>query len=1075
MRRKKQVKIYRLGGLEVSTVGQIERVTQNRVVDLFKNRLGYDYLGDWTDRSGNACIEDEYLEKWLAASGVAETMARRAIWELHKAADDSSATLTNRNKAVYGLLRYGVKLSPEVGENHQTVWLMDWEHPEHNHFAIAEEVTVEGIRLSDGGKASTKRPDIVIYVNGIALGVLELKRASVSVSEGIRQNLDNQKREFIQPFFAAMQLIMAGNDTEGFCYGTVETPEKYYLRWLETEGEFAREENLLDRHILQICAKARFLELIHDFIVFDAGIKKISRHNQYFGTKAAQDFIRRREGGIIWHTQGSGKTLTMVWLARWILENRPNGRVLIVTDRKELDEQVERVFKGVNHEIYRTKSGADLIDKLNTSTESLLCSLVHKFGDRVNGNKASASNAGDGVDEEFIQALKKLPLGFRAKGDIHIFVDECHRTQSGELHKAMKMVLPDSIFIGFTGTPLLRDDKARSVEVFGRYIHTYKFDQAVREGVVLDLRYEARDIDQSITSQAKIDQWFEAKTKGLNDLAKARLKSRWGTMRKVFSSRSRLEKIVADILLDMNTKPRLADGHGNAMLVAGSIYEACKYYELFSATELKGHCAVVTSYEPDVSEIKGETTGEGDSDNIFKYEVYRKMLASWFNQSEEKAIRKVEEFERQVKKTFIDEPGKMKLLIVVDKLLTGFDAPPATYLYIDKEMRDHGLFQAICRVNRLDGESKDYGYIVDYKDLFKSLAGAVADYTSGAFDAYDTEDVAGLLKDRLAQARADLEAAREAVKGLCEPVAPPRDSQAFLRFFCALTPGDIGQLTANEPKRLKLYTYTAALIRCYANIASEIEKAGYSNAEIAEIKGEVDHFSKLRDEMKLASGDYIDLKAYEPDMRYLIDHYISAEESAKISAFDDLGLVDLLVERGDKVVDALPKRLRENKEAAAETIENNVRRLIVKQFPIDPNYYEKMSRLLDELIDARRKDVLDYIQYMDKIAELAKNAVKPETSKARYPGSISSPGRRALYNNLGGDESLALAVDAAVRDNLMDGFRGSAIKSRKLEYAIQDVFEKCLAAEPEHPFLAAVDAVTLAKTTLDIVKRHEEY
>ncbi len=1054
----------------MNTVGQIERATQIRIVSLLRKRLGYDYLGDWTDRVGNSCIEDEFLKRWLDSRGLVDALAKRAIRVLHKAADDTSATLMNRNRSVYELLRYGVKLSPATGEQHETIWLVDWVNPENNHFAIAEEVTVEGARLSDGGKASTKRPDIVLYVNGIALGVLELKRSVVSVSEGIRQNLDNQKRAFIQPFFATMQWIMAGNDTEGLRYGTIETPEKYYLRWVEAEGEFAMEPNLLDRHLLQLCGKTRFLELIHNFIVFDAGVKKVCRQNQYFGVKNSQDFILRREGGIIWHTQGSGKTLTMVWLAKWILENRPDGRVLIITDRKELDEQVERVFKGVNLAIYRTKSGADLVDRLNTSTESLLCSLVHKFGDRTNGRRAN-----DAENEEFLQALNKLPPGFRAKGDIHVFVDECHRTQSGDLNKAMKKILPDSIFIGFTGTPLLRDDKKRSIEVFGRYIHTYKFDQAVREGVVLDLRYEARDIDQFITSQAKIDAWFDVKTRGLNDLAKAQLKKKWGTMRSVFSSRSRLEKIVADILLDMNTKPRLADGHGNAMLVAGSIYEACKYYELFSSIELSSHCAIVTSYAPDISDTKGETTGDGDTDNIFKYEVYRKMLASWFDEPEATAVKKVEEFEKQAKKAFIDEPGRMKLLIVVDKLLTGFDAPPATYLYIDKEMRDHGLFQAICRVNRLDGESKDYGYIVDYKDLFKSLEGAVADYTSGAFDAYDIEDVDGLLKDRLKQARADLESAREAVKGLCEPVEPPKDSLAYLHYFCSEVSGDIDRLTANEPKRLKLYTFTAALIRCFANVASEMAEAGYTATEIAAIRKEVDHFTKVRDEVKLSSGDYIDLKAYEPDMRYLIDHYISADESAKISSFDDLGLVDLLVDRGPTAVDSLPKKLKEDKEAVAESIENNVRRLIVKQFPIDPNYYEKMSKLLDALIDERRNGVLEYIKYLDIVAELARNAAKPETSRTAYPSSVSTPGKRALYNNLGEDEALALAVDAAVRDNLMDGYRSSAIKSRKLEYAIQDVFSKSLAAESKHPFLASADKVALARSTLDIVKQHEEY
>ena len=330
------------------------------------------------------------------------------------------------------------------------------------------------------------------------------------------------------------------------------------------------------------------------------------------------------------------------------------------------------------------------------------------------------------------------------------------------------------MFIGFTGTPLLKADKQKSIEVFGRYIHTYKFDEAVKDKVVLDLRYEARDIDQSITSQKKIDQWFEAKTKGLTDLAKAQLKQRWGTMQKVLSSQSRLEKIVADILMDMETRDRLKSGRGNAMLVSGSIYQACKFYELFAKTDLKGKCAIVTSYRPSAADIKGEETGEGLTEKLRQYEIYQKMLADWFNEPPETAVNKVEEFEKEVKKKFIDEPGQMKLLIVVDKLLTGFDAPPATYLYIDKQMQDHGLFQAICRVNRLDGDDKEYGYIIDYKDLFKSLEGAVQDYTSGALDGYDKEDVAGLLEDRLGKARERLEEAREAVKALCEPVEPPQ-------------------------------------------------------------------------------------------------------------------------------------------------------------------------------------------------------------------------------------------------------------------------------------------------------------
>ena len=433
-----------------------------------------------------------------------------------------------------------------------------------------------------------------------------------------------------------MQLVMAGNDTEGLRYGTIETPEKYYLTWKEDSPV----ENPLDRALIQICGKARFLELIHDFIVFDAGTKKLCRHNQYFGVRAAQDHVQRREGGIIWHTQGSGKSLTMVWLTKWIRENVKDARVLIITDRTELDEQIEKVFKGVNEDIYRTKSGADLIATLNATTPWLVCSLIHKFGGKEDGEEVGDIAA-------YIEEVKKaLPPGFRAKGNLFVFVDECHRTQSGELHEAMKAILPDAVFIGFTGTPLLKADKQKSIEVFGRYIHTYKFDEAVKDGVVLDLRYEARDIDQRITSQEKIDQWFEAKTRGLTDLAKAQLKQRWGTMQKVLSSQSRLEKIVADILMDMETRDRLRSGRGNAMLVSGSIYQACKFYELFAKTDLKGKCAIVTSYKPSPADIKGEESGEGLTERLRQYDIYKQMLADWFNEPPETAVNKAEEFEK---------------------------------------------------------------------------------------------------------------------------------------------------------------------------------------------------------------------------------------------------------------------------------------------------------------------------------------------------------------------------------------------------------------------------------------------
>ncbi|MCX2781098.1 type I restriction endonuclease subunit R [Microbulbifer thermotolerans] len=1007
----------------MSNVGQRERATQDRLVQFFQQKLGYRYLGNWEHRDNNKNIELDILTGWLQKRGISDALISRAIRQLDAAAAlGEGKKLYYANKEVYRLLRYGVKDKEGAGHQNETVWLIDWKNPEANDFAIAEEVSIKG--------ENKKRPDLVLYVNGIALGVIELKRSSVSVSEGIRQNLDNQKKDFIRNFFTTIQLVMAGNDTQGLRYGTIETPEKYYLEWKEDVANPF--EHKLDFHLSRICSKQRFLQIIHDFIVFDAGVKKTCRHNQFFGIEAAKQHVARREGGIIWHTQGSGKSLTMVWLAKWIRENVQDSRVLIVTDRTELDEQIEKVFTGVEEDIYRTKSGADLIATLNQPNPWLICSLVHKFGRQSESESDAATDA-------FIAELKQsLPSDFRAKGDLFVFVDECHRTQSGKLHEAMKSILPEAMFIGFTGTPLMKKDKKKSVEVFGPYIHTYKFDEAVADGVVLDLRYEARDIDQHITSQKKVDEWFEAKTRGLSRLGKTQLKQKWGTLQKVLSSKSRQQQIVNDILLDMDTKPRLMDGRGNAMLVCSSVYQACKAYEMFSQTELAGKVAIVTSFQPTAASIKGEETGEGLTEKLFKYDIYRKMLADYFEQPEDKAANRVEEFEKEVKKRFIEEPGQIRLLIVVDKLLTGFDAPSATYLYIDKQMADHNLFQAICRVNRLDGEDKEYGYIIDYKDLFRSLDKAIKDYTQGAFDAYDKEDVAGLLKDRLEQARLDLDDALETVRALCEPVRAPRDLSDYQHYFCCAPGASADELAQKESLRLTLYQKVAKLLRAFANIANEMPQAGYSEQEIEQIRAEVAHYEKVRDEVKLASGDLVDMKRYEPAMRHLLDMYIRADDSEVLMDFEDLGLLELIVEKGTDALKALPKGLSSKPEAMAEAIENNVRKTIVDENPVNPKYYEQMSVLLDELIELRRQKAIEYQEYLERIRELSRKVIRPEQTASAYPPSMDTNPKRALYDNLGQDEVLATKIDSAIRYTKKADWVGDRFKEREIANAIRE-------------------------------------
>jgi type I restriction enzyme, R subunit len=1000
-------------------VGQIERATQNRIVKMLSDNLGYDSLGDWEYREDNSNIEKEYLFKFLEKKGYSENIIKKALRELENITGNQQKELYQLNKEFYEAIRYGVSVKEEIGENNITVNFIDWNHLEENHFAVAEEVTIRGRK--------TKRPDIVLYINGIAVGVLELKRSTVSVGEGIRQNIGNQKKDYIDRFFITNQLVMAGNNTEGLRYGTTQTPEEYYFKWNKDDTDFLEVENRLEREIMQFCQKSRILDIIYNFVVFDSGIKKICQHNQFFAVKEARKKVENNEGGVIWHTQGSGKSLTMVWLAKWIHENIDDSRVLLLTDRIELDQQIEGVFKGVGEDIYRTKNGKDLIDNLNISDNWLIASLVHKF----RGSRGES----DAVDKYLEDLKKELPDNFSPKGNIFVFVDECHRTHTGKLHKAMKNILPEATFIGFTGTPLLKHDKTNSIVVWGNYIHRYRYDEAVADGFVLDLRYEARRVPQQITNQEKIDQYFEEKTKGLTDYAKNQLKQRWGTMQALLSSSSRMERIVFDVIDDFEKKPRLKSGRGNAMLVASSISEACQYYEIFQRHGFE-KCAVITSY--DMSALNTEDR---------EYRIYKEMLGD----------KNAKTFEKEVKKKFIKEPGQMQLLIVVDKLLTGFDAPPATYLYIDKKMQDHGLFQAICRVNRIHEEDKDFGYIIDYRDLFQKLEKAVINYTSGGFANFDRDDVLGILKDKLEMGKEKLDESLESVRALCESVEEPKSSAAYIKYFCGDT-GNIYSLQENETKRVKLYKLVSTLLRAYADIAGEMEDAGYSSEEKEKIKKEVVYYNNVKDEIKLASGDYIDLKKYNPSMRSLLDRYVYAHDSEKLSSLEKKPLIDLLIEKGVNFEEDLPENIRKNKESVAEVIENNARKLITDEMPNNPKYYQRMSEILDDLIRRRKEEEIEYQKYLEEFAQLSKEIKNPETSSS-YPEGVNTSGKRALYDNIPKDK--AMYVHDAVIESRKDGWRGHSLKEREVRKSIKKKLPNMSDEKIEEIF--------------EIIKNHEEY
>lgn len=1004
---------------------QKEREYQNALVKRFQEELGYTYLGNWQYAKGanvnnmgvaNSPILDDEVRSFLKEQGRTEMQIEDVLVKLKDKArlgDSKMSSLIQCNTDLYDTLIMGIKSQPSPEENHEDVMFFDFDHPQNNHFAIAEEVS-----YIDPLLGKNKRPDIVVYVNGIALAVIELKRSLVNYEEGIKQHLSNE-RDFIPSFFTTTQFTIASNDDVEFRYGTIGTPLPFWCKWKRDTNKVG--DTIIEKEAYRLFFdKENFMFFFHYGVLNDGGIKKVLRPHQIYAIKAAAKRMPQKESGVIWHSQGSGKSLTMVALASYIQKNFSNPRVVVITDRKELDLQLAGTFVKGGNKLHHAESCSDLLDTLNKGDEWLICSLIHKFGAHKHNDEAEKDESGTKVSlDEYLNELqtiidKKYGNHFSVKGDnIFVFVDECHRTQSGRLHEAMRAIMGKEVMlIGFTGTPLLKKDKgdpynaikSMSERTFGSYIHKYLHKQAVEDKVILDLQYEYRNVEQQLTSKEKIDQKLAALTAGreLTPEQKQMVEERWATMERIYSTKERIERIGYSILDDLNYG-LLKHDWCNAMLIAGSIFQAYRYYKFFSSSDLKGRCAVVTSYDPTDSDIANNSADNNKTTEAkFKYDWAKKSF-------EEAGVKNADEYEKWAKELFVKRPAQMKLLIVVNKLLTGFDAPCATILYIDNEIKDHTLFQAVCRVNRLGEDIKDdkgdiivkthkeFGRIVDFKNLFSSIENVVTKFNdSSGFEGLDDVDIDGLLDSAVNKCKEKLLAVTEAYEGLKTiwESKSLNDLEALSEYY-------IKEYDGEEPAQARrniMYSITGSMVTAYNNMSDYFSKTDFTAEQI-------NHFASLSREagtvqrkVKQKSGDDFDPKTLDPDMRQLLDQHIRAEDAETfIPSSADFSFLDLINDSTD-TKEATEKAIHEaggNANGAAEAIEGKARRVNTDWNSGDAEEYKLFSDKLQALLEELKARNATAKEKIEALIEHIK-AIKHGNDA---PSDLANRRSKALWNN----------------------------------------------------------------------------
>jgi type I restriction enzyme R subunit len=846
--------------------------------------------------------------------------------------------LVRTSEKVYDALLLGKSYQETVGDGKLLSFnlkYIDWEHPENNLYHVTEEFSVE--RQAEPRPA---RPDLVLFINGIPFAVIECKAPHVSADQAVEQMIRNQQADYIPQLFKYAQIVLATNKNVTK-YATAGTPKKFWSVWKEQDEHFLQEKLTClvtdrtpteqDRTIISLFCKERVMELMRYFILYDANVKKICRYQQYFAiqeimkTISETDEKGNRQSGVIWHTQGSGKSLTMVMLAKYILMELSacNPRVVIVTDRKELDGQIAATFSHTRLNPARATSGRHLVELVHSGKADVITSIINKF------------NTAERLETK------------NYSRDVFVLVDESHRSNYGLMATKMRNVFPNACYIGFTGTPLMKREK-NTMTKFGKLIHKYTIKDGVDDGAIVPLIYEGRFVEQRVDEE-NIDLWFKQTTKRLTEAQKEDLRQKWSSIRRLTSTDARIKRIALDIS-EHFTEGYKATGF-KAMLATNYKRDAVRYLECF---EKFGdlNCSVVIS-PPDIRESVDDID-EGTDDKVIAY--WNKMMKQYGD---------ADTYEEAMKAKFCD--GEIDILIVCSKLLTGFDAPICQVLYIDKELKEHGLLQAIARTNRLY-EGKDYGLIVDYRGLIEKLDTAMDMYSGAGLENFEGGDLRGAVVDVMS-AIGSLRDSYTQLVSLFVPVEKIDDTEEVEVFLAD------EKVREEFYKRLCIFGRALNLVlnaeQAYAAVPKE-ERKKYQDTFI--------FFARVRRSVKIRYCDAIDNSEYEPLMQNLLDTHLSVAGLKQITNPIDI----LNKEDFEKELDELGS-LR----SKADAISSRMTKSISEKRDENPAYYDAFSKRIKEALELYKEKIITEAEYLAKMRTIMDDYHAGKSS-VTYPESIKN-------------------------------------------------------------------------------------